>query len=102
MEKAIINIKTDKKKKVDTNIYQMTPKLERLIGRIRKDFKNKKNISGPFPPLKKWTRTSTSSKYYLSILIRTVIYTHNHQIPIVGFPKSNIFDRISETPNIRS
>ena len=48
MEKAIINIKTDKKKKVDTNIYQMTPKLERLIGRIRKDFKNKKNISGPF------------------------------------------------------
>jgi len=22
--------------------------------------------------------------------------------PIVGFPKSNIFDRISETPNIRS
>ncbi|MDP1538697.1 MAG: type II toxin-antitoxin system RelB/DinJ family antitoxin [bacterium] len=31
-----------------SSIPRMTPELERLIGRVREDFKNKKNISGPF------------------------------------------------------
>jgi addiction module RelB/DinJ family antitoxin len=31
-----------------SSVPQMTPELERLIGSARKDFKNKKNISGPF------------------------------------------------------
>ena len=31
-----------------SSIPRMTPELERLIGNARKDFKNKKNISGPF------------------------------------------------------
>ncbi|MDO8558926.1 MAG: hypothetical protein Q7R84_01195 [bacterium] len=41
MEKVIINIKAD-------SVPQMTPELEKLIGIARADFKNKKNISGPF------------------------------------------------------
>jgi len=79
MEKAIINIKTDKEVKANvqklaeelgislsdvinaslrnfirtrevriSSVLQMTPELEKLIGTVRKDFKNKKNISGPF------------------------------------------------------
>ena len=79
MEKAIINIKTDKEVKVNvqklaqelgislsdvinaslrnfirtrevriSSVPQMTTELERLIGRAEKDFKNKRNISGPF------------------------------------------------------
>ena len=35
-----------------SSIPQMTPELERLIGRARQDFKNKKNISGPFSTVK--------------------------------------------------
>jgi len=31
-----------------SSVPQMTPELEKLIGRAREDFKNKKNISGPF------------------------------------------------------
>ena len=31
-----------------SSVPQMTPELEKLIGRVRGDFKNKKNISGPF------------------------------------------------------
>ena len=83
MEKAIINIKTDKEVKLNvqklaeelgislsdvinaslrnfirtrevriSSVPQMTPELERLIGRVREDFKNKKNISGPFATAK--------------------------------------------------
>ena len=50
MIKAIINIKSNKKVKTnaDAYVFQMTPELEKLIGRVRKDFKNNKNISGPF------------------------------------------------------
>ncbi len=79
MEKAIINIKTDKEVKANVQklakelgislsdvinaslrnfirtrevrisfVPQMTPELEKLVGRARNDFKNKKNISGPF------------------------------------------------------
>jgi len=31
-----------------SSVPQMTPELERLIGKARADFKNKKNIIGPF------------------------------------------------------
>ncbi|MFH0791833.1 MAG: hypothetical protein V1905_01305 [bacterium] len=31
-----------------SSIPQMTPELETLIGKAKDDFKNKKNISGPF------------------------------------------------------
>jgi len=79
MEKAIINIKTNKEVKANvqrlakelgismsdiinaslrnfirtrevriSSVPRMTPELERIIGKAREDFKNKKNISGPF------------------------------------------------------
>jgi addiction module RelB/DinJ family antitoxin len=35
-----------------SSIPQMTPELERLIGKARDDFENKKNISGPFSTAK--------------------------------------------------
>ena len=31
-----------------SSVPRMTPELEKLIGRVRKDFKNNRNISGPF------------------------------------------------------
>ena len=31
-----------------SSIPRMTPELERLIGRVEKDFKKKKNVLGPF------------------------------------------------------
>lgn len=83
MEKAIINIKTDKEVKANvqklaeelgislsdvinaslrnfirtrevriSSVPRMTPELERLVGRARGDFKNKKNIIGPFSTAK--------------------------------------------------
>ena len=35
-----------------SSVPRMTPELERLIGKARNDFKNKKNISGPFSTAK--------------------------------------------------
>ena len=35
-----------------SSVPQMTPELERLVGRAREDFKNKRNISGPFSTAK--------------------------------------------------
>ncbi|MFH1423940.1 MAG: hypothetical protein ABIG29_03260 [Candidatus Nealsonbacteria bacterium] len=48
MAKVIINIKTDKEGRTNVHAPQMTPELERLIGKVEEDFKNKRNISGPF------------------------------------------------------